>query len=325
LVIAYSESKIYQFISFNNEFSIDFLEKWDYTTYKKLVNEDYFTSFTFEDSVKDKGVVRLISPEEFREEELNIISNLEFSQLSISDEVDELCIVKDMDISSFPHNLLLNQKREFIAKDIPVSNVLSTEWFMKTAESNLLPKEYSKSIWIPTESGDYALNYLYSNIEETLKDSSFQIFNDAELQNPLSSDINIICSHGGKNISEIQIVSQEGNSTYNLDSIIGTGSILIFFVCYSGSMKTEFFRNNITSLTKRFISNGYDAVIAPFWALDVTIPHYWLPEFLNEINSGSHVSKAVFKANRKVYERYPTPAAWACLHLYGNANHKIID
>ena len=88
-------------------------------------------------------------------------------------------------------------------------------------------------------------------------------------------------------------------------------------------MKTEFFRNNITSLIKRFISKGYEAVIAPFWALDVTIPRYWLPEFLTEIDNGSTISSAVFKANQRVYERYPTLAAWACLHLYGNPNFII--
>ncbi|MFP5082184.1 CHAT domain-containing protein [Pedobacter sp. JCM 36344] len=88
-------------------------------------------------------------------------------------------------------------------------------------------------------------------------------------------------------------------------------------------LKTEFFRNNVASLVKRFIAQGYEAVIAPYWALDVTVPKYWLPEFLNCLDAGESVSQAMFSASRKVYDQFPTPAAWACLHLYGNPNLKI--
>lgn len=45
---------------------------------------------------------------------------------------------------------------------------------------------------------------------------------------------------------------------------------------------------------------------------------YWLPEFLNSLDAGLPISQAMFNANMKVYEKYPTPAAWACLHLYGD-------
>lgn len=322
ICIAHSEQNMYQFLLLNKSFSIAKIEDWNYNTFKKIANEDYFTDFTFEDSVRDKSGVRVISPEEFQEEEDEIIAKLKFSQVNIPENIKELNVVKDMDISRFPHNLLINQENKFSAKNLPICNVLSTEWFVQTKDSKFLSNEYSKSIWVPTESGDIPLNYLFSNIEDTLNNNSFEISNLIELQHPLNSDINIICSHGAKNISETQIIFQENNPTYNLDKIIGTGRILIFFVCYSGSMKTEFFRNSITSMVKRFISQGYESVIAPFWALDVTIPRYWLPEFLKEIDEGNTISNAVFLANKKVYERYPTPAAWACLHLYGNPNFR---
>jgi hypothetical protein len=163
---------------------------------------------------------------------------------------------------------------------------------------------------------------LYSGIENTLQENAFEVFKQKELPKPLSTDINIVCSHGAKNISEVQILFQENKATHNLNSVIGMGKILIFFVCHSGSMKTEFFRNNVTSMVKRFIAQGYEAVIAPYWALDVTIPRYWLPVFLKSLDTGLTVSQAMFNANMKVYEIYPTPAAWACLHLYGNPNLK---
>lgn len=325
LCIALAETKIYELHLLNGVFNIKHNEGWNFKGFKVLSNNDYFTAFTFEDTVKDKGGVRSITPEEYKEQEQDIINNLAFSALEISSDASELLVVKDMEISKLPHNLLIDQNKEFIAHKIPVCNVLSIEWLLQSSSSKLLPIDYSKSIWIPTDSGDISLSYLYSNIEDTLNDNAFNIFNQEQIDSPLSSDINIICSHGAKNISETQIIFQNDNPTYNIDEVIGSGRVLIFFVCYSGSMKTEFFRNNITSLVKRFISQGYEAVIAPFWALDVTIPRYWLPEFLIEINSGATVSHAVFMANKKVYERYPTPAAWACLHLYGNPNFKIAD
>jgi hypothetical protein len=273
----------------------------------------------------DKGQIRLVSPEEFNDEEIEIINFLSFTKLPIPDEAKSVLFVKDMQLSNFPHNLFLNQHNQLISKKNPVTNVLSTEWLLQTADAKSLAKNYNKSIWIPTESGDFALNYLYGNIEQTLVDASFEVFQELQLIKPLSADINIVCSHGAKNISETQIVYHEDEATYDLDKIIGNGKILIFFVCYSGSLKTEFFRNNVTSLVKRFIAQGYEAVIAPYWALDVTVPKYWLPELLNSLYAGQPISQAMHNANRKVYDQYPTPAAWACLHLYGNPNLQIED
>lgn len=320
--IGFSEGSLYQLELCNNEFNISILNTWNYKTYKQLINDDFFFNLNFSDTVRDKSGVRLISPEEFKQEENKLASAVEIIKLSISTKANSACIVKDMELSKFPHNLFLNQDGDFVAKRIPVTNVLSTEWFIQSSRKPL-PNKFSKSIWIPTESGDYTLNYLFSNIEESIKENEFETFIQTELESPLASDINIVCSHGTKNISEIQVVYHEHQPTYNLDTIIGKGKILIFFVCYSGSMQTDFYRNDVTSLIKRYISKGYEAIIAPFWALEVTIPGYWLPTFSQSLNEGKTISTAVFEANKKVYERYPTPAAWACLHLYGNPNLRI--
>lgn len=321
--LAHSEGKIYQLQLFNEKYSFFPLADWKYNTYNALIHSDYFANLSFLYTIKDKSGVRLVSPEEFKEEESEIAKKLSIAKLSVADNAEAIHIIKDMELSKFPHNLFLNENGDFLAKYVPVTNVLSTEWLIQTNGSRSMPANYSKSIWIPIESGDVPLNYLYSNIENTLLEKDFNVFKEVQLRHPLSSDVNIVCSHGARNISETHVVFQENNPTYDLNSVIGKGKILIFFVCYSGSMKTEFFRNNVTSIVKRFIAQGYEAVIAPYWALDVTIPRDWLPEFLNSLDTGFTVSQAVFNANRKVYDQYPTPAAWACLHLYGNPNIKI--
>ncbi|MDR6919529.1 hypothetical protein [Chryseobacterium sp. 2987] len=318
--LALAEDKAYQLQLLNGIFSFHPLSDWKYNEYNEILDSDYFANLKFVDTLKEAGQIRQVFPEEFAYEEEKMIQKLKFAELSVDNKSKGINIVKDMRLAKFPHNLFLNDKNDFIAKHVPVTNVLSTEWLLQTDNTKKLPADYQKSVWIPIESDDNDLHYLYSNIEDSLQEYSFEIYKNVKLKTPLSADMNIVCSHGTNNISETQIISQEGHQIYDLNTIIGKGKILIFFVCHSGSMKAEFFRNNVTSLIKRFIAQGYEAVIAPFWALDVTIPRYWLPEFLKSFDEGLSISKAVFNANMKVYERYPTPAAWACLHLYGNPN-----
>ena len=317
-LIAYVEGKIFSFSLIDDLLKLYSYAQWSHEQWIVLKNIEYFASLDFEDSVKDHSGVRTVSNEEYIEESNEIATKINFSKLNIPPESKALFIVKDMQLSLFPHNLFINQDGNFISQIMPVTNILSTEWFLKTKNTTPLQNNYSKSIWIPIDSGDFPLSYLYSKMKDTLNANSFEIHTELNLSSPLSSDINIICSHGDRDISEIQVVSQEGNITYNLNSIIGKGKILIFIVCHSGSMKTEFFKNSATSLMKRFIAKGYDSIIAPAWAFNVTIIEHWLPEFMDQINSGTQIDQAVFLANKNVYERYPTPAAWACLHLFGN-------
>ena len=317
-LIAFVEGKIFSFSLTNDLFKLNYHDQWSHEQWVELKNTEYFASLDFEDTIKDKSGIRMVSNEEYIEESNKIANKINFSKLFIPEESNALYIVKDMQISLFPHNLFLNQEGDFVSQIMPVTNILSTEWFLKAKNSTPLKKNYSKSIWNPIDSGDVSLNYLHSKMEETLKANSFDIHTELNLATPLSSDINIICSHGDRDISEIHVVSQTENMTYNLNQVIGEGKILIFIVCHSGSMKTEFFKNSATSLMKRFLAKGYDSIIAPVWAFNVTIIEYWFPEFMIQINAGTQIDQAVFLANKKVYDRYPTPAAWACLHLFGN-------
>lgn len=78
------------------------------------------------------------------------------------------------------------------------------------------------------------------------------------------------------------------------------------------------YRNQVSSLTTRYLREGYEAVIAPFWSLSTAIPQIWLPEFLDKLKSGVEISKAVWYANTAVREKFDSPNAYACMHLYGN-------
>ncbi|MBE8722706.1 hypothetical protein C4F40_18450 [Sphingobacterium sp. Ka21] len=321
--LAAVDNSVYQMNLNQQGFEVFHLTNWSLLTYNKHVKDEYFYNLSFNDTTRDRHGVRTIFPEEHEAEGKLISDTIEFTKINHNISSDRILLVKDMYLSAFPHNLLLDNNGNFIAHSIPVTNVLSTEWYLKSVGFDPMGSSYSKSIWIPTESMDYPLNILLSKIEDTLSTNAFNLYTSKILDKPLNSDINIICSHGANSIAESQIIYQNEEPLYDLDDVVGKGKILIFFVCYSGSMQTEFFRNNTTSLIKKFIKQGYQAVIAPFWALEVTIPGIWLPEFLSAIEGGKRIDEAVFLANKEVYNRFPTPAAWACLHLYGNSDFKM--
>lgn len=321
--IVETEGNLFQLSFFLGEFNFYQLPQWNGKQFHLLKQQEYYSSFEFETSKKDKfGSVYAITPEEYQDESQEVINKISFSHI-ISTQSSSLFVVKDMEISVFPHNLLLNQDQQFIFLSKPITNILSTEWYLNNIKSIDLSSDFSKSIWIPTEAGDMTLNYLYSNIEDCVKSQNFDIHHSVSLDNPLSSDLNIIGSHGAKDISQIKVIYPDNNPLINLKKIIGPGKILVFFVCYSGSQSTDFFKNSVSSLVKEFIAQGYQSIIAPAWALRVDVPPIWLPAFLESLNNGEPISIAHHKANMAVHEKYPTPAAWACLHLFGNPNVKI--
>lgn len=243
------------------------------------------------------------------------LSCFRLSQLT---DMKELLVIKDMDFAAFPHNLLIDSKNQLISDFCPITNVLTTDWLIRTTEEATIPKSFSRTIWIPTESGDFTINLLFSRIEKFLMDKKFSIEQTTILKTPISSDLIIACSHGGHDIAEKQVVFTGDVAILDFDKIVEKGMILILFICHSGSYKKELFRNTVTSLVKAMHSKGFETVIAPFWPLHVDVPEHWLPEFITSMESGMPISQSAHLANLKVKEKMNSPSAWCCLHTYGN-------
>lgn len=321
--LAVTEGKVFQLTFRNKVFKYFELNEWEWSKFKSLTSVEYFSSFSFDDTIKDKSGVRNIYEEEHFSQAKKINNEILFTRLNIDIDTDSIYLIKDMELADYPHNLLLNQNGDFLHLSIPITNILSTEWYLSVEKSTSINKDYSKSIWIPKEEGDFTLNQLYAKIENSLTENNFDIYTKLEKDSSINSDINIICSHGAKDIAKKQIIYPSEIPLINLNKVIGKGDILIFLICHSGSYKSELFKNNITSLVKTYIEKGYKAVIAPFWGLHINVPEIWLPEFLISFNNGDSIDIALFKANKKVYDKYPTPAAWCAMHLYGNPNLKV--
>ncbi|QJB29896.1 hypothetical protein HF329_00670 [Chitinophaga oryzae] len=257
--------------------------------------------------------------EDYELEETYLREKLEFFNLPCR-PLDIVLIIKDIDLSIFPHNLV-TCSNEFLCKKVPVSNVMSLEWFVKNRQ-NELSVNPSISAWIPVNSMDIAISMMYSKMDEYFKRLMILEEKDILPKSALNSDINILVAHGSEEISTFPAfylkAENETLSIHSIDHIVGEGKILILFICHSGSSRSDFFSNKTNSLVKAFLQNGYQAVIAPFWALHIDIPPIWLPEFLENILKGACVGTAFHRANNKVATIYNTPNAYACLHLFGN-------
>ena len=316
--LAVTEGKPFQLTLIDGKFTFSALKLFDWDIFHSLKKSNYFSSLSFNSDIKDLFGVREVSVEEHLEQSTKIQNDLNFSRLLLKKKASSILIVKDMELARFPHNLILDENGSFIHAKKPITNILSTEWFISCKNDVTINNDFSKSIWIPTEDDDLTINKLFDSLKPELVKNKFFIYRDIDISEPISTELNIICSHGGKDIASHQIISSGQRYLENLDKIVGQGKILIFFVCHSGSYNNEYFRNNITSIVKTYISLGYKAVIAPFWSLHVNIPKIWLESFIKALNKGLNISNSLFKANKSVSKKYPTPAAWACMHLYGN-------
>lgn len=314
---AVSEEDVFQLILNEGDFTFHSLDKWDWKRFKELEKNSYFSELQFDDTIKDHNGVRQISNEEYLEASLDILKRVQFSDIKTTPSSKNLFVIKDMKLASFPHNLLLSNN-EFIHSKKGIANILSTEWYSSVKDQTYLNQDFSKSIWIPTEKGDFTLNHLFGSLEEQLSNQSFTIYQNSDLEKPINSDLNIICSHGSSEIAKKQVFYSSSQSPHEPGKIIGEGEILVFFVCHSGSYSKEYLRNNINSIVKSAIIEGYKAVIAPFWSLHVNIPKIWLSSFIESMNQGNQIVKSVFEANSAVAKKFPTPSAWAAMHLYGN-------
>jgi len=319
-----TEKKLFQLNLFGKVFSCHRNNSWNFDTFQDLLRSDFFSKFQFNDTIKtNSGEVRTVLPEEHQGESEDLQRKINFAILETDESIKPILFVLDIKIAGFPHNLFIDSKGEFIYVKKPVCNILSTEWYLKFANKSQLERNYSKSIWIPTEGGDFTINQLFGNLEDILSKFSFNVETSIKLEKPITSDLNIVTAHGSYDIALKQVFYPDGVPRLNLDSYLGIGKVLIFFVCHSGSTKSTPFKNSISTIIKEYVTKGYLSVIAPFWSLHINIPPIWLPAFLQSIENGNDIIKSVHNANMAVYQKFPTLSAWACMHLYGDPHLKL--
>lgn len=311
----------------NDMFKMDYLEGFERSKSLRAPIE-IITNLAFRnDYVTEKGDRFDKTAKELEEEGERLHDSLESYRLSVPNIAARVLIVKDMEMESYPHQLFIDERSdEFLGQCLPTANVISTELLINTNHSLLyLPSNFSRSFWTPIQSGEITFSGIMSHLENTLIKYQFKVCDKIAPSKPLSSDMNIVCAHGGKNISEEEWFYANGQPILKTNKIVGQGKILVLFVCHSGTAVYEEYDGAVHSMVKKYIRMGYKSVIAPMWSLSTEILPLWLVSFMECFSKGEFIIDAVFHANMAVKKKYIAPSAWACLHLFGNPYLKVAD
>lgn len=321
------EDGIYQMSKDKSSYAITKLNGWNLIQLREYVNERTSHN-TFSRSIRDRrtGEIRQVDPSEHQEKyDAELLKCKEYP-VYLQDSACRVLFVKDIDISAFPHQLIVEcVHRMFVGELKPSANILSSEFLMMENFADNLPAGFTKSFWSPIDSErgkeDVALQTVFSYVEDTLNKYAFHIERKLLPASPLSSDINIVCAHGASSIKDeprFAINGEEVEHLDNLRKIIGKGRLLVLMVCHSGEMGPSSFDSSVHSLIKNFIRSGYSSIVAPMWTLPIEIFDIWMPVFLESLHRGDYVIDALFNANMSVKHAYADPSAWACMHLFGN-------
>ena len=310
----------------NNQFLFGNLDPFSRVDVKKL-QSDLICHLQYKKDVKNPGEsIYIKGKDELEQEAEELRRKLSDCQISVDNNAERLFLVKDIDVATYPHQLLVDRnKGKFIGELLPTCNIISTEVLIKTNFDNPLIERPSCSFWCPTGSQAFTFAMIKSSLEDVFGKYNIACNEQNIPDRPIEAEINIACAHGGADISDTQWFYADGNPIVETGKIIGRGKLLILFVCHSGSITRHDYDNAMHTLIKRYIRAGYSSVIAPMWSLSTEILQTWLDVFMKEIMNKQFVIDALYKANMAVKEQFTSPEVYACLHLFGNPFLQIAD
>ena len=310
----------------NNQFVFGNLDPFSRVDVKKL-QSNLICHLQYKKDVKNPGEsIYIKGKDELEQEAEELRRKLSECQISVDNNAERLFLVKDIDVATYPHQLLVDiNKGKFIGELLPTCNIISTEVLIKTNFDNPLSERPSCSFWCPTGSQEFTFAMIKSSLDDVFG-KYYIACNERDIpERPIEAEINIACAHGGADISDTQWFYADGNPIVETGKIIGRGKLLILFVCHSGSITRHDYDNAMHTLIKRYIRAGYSSVIAPMWSLSTEILQTWLDVFMEEIMNKQFVIDALYKANMTVKENFTSPEVYACLHLFGNPFLQIAD
>lgn len=334
-------------INSNKEMKLSNLKEWDVERMHKWLNG--ISDFYF----NDKGDYPINMQEE---DYKKILLDLNFANLTIEDDYDELLISTDLALAIFPHNLIQskvkpgtnnialhedmikelieNETTDFISFNKPITNIVSLEWFSENSKELVYDiTKLTLEAWIPTIDEDIVIHIGYNKLKPVIDKHAGTIHTDVVSKAPLSSTINVFLAHGEKGVDGFRTVytkHAEGSAIVKgkgVERLFGQGVIAVLFVCNSASISKQHYIQKLVSFTHEILLLGYKCVIAPAWNLNPDISEIWLESFITALKSGKTVSVSAHIANvdtaKKGYNEYHgfySPTGWADMHVYGNPN-----
>ena len=324
--IGKGSDNMYSMILLRDMYTFKTLEGWNDTNVTQI-QRDLISPLQYAKEINKEGEpIYTKSNDELEQEGESLLVSLKKSSLPIPVVAARMFFIKDLEIAAYPHQLIIdNRTNQFVGEKIPTANVISTELFIKTNFDSPLQRDYSKSFWIPTDSGEFTFSVILGQLENLIQKYKIDVHCELVPSIPLHADLNIVCAHGGKNISETEWFYANEQPLIETEKIVNQGKLLILFVCHSGTITRTNYDNAMHTIVKRYIQMGYSSVIAPMWSLPTTIISTWLTTFLEHMETGDYVVDAVYKANMQVRDVFIAPSAWACLHVFGNPYLQISD
>lgn len=219
-----TENSYYNLTLYKNTFKSNELKDWKHSQLVSLFRSKYFSKFKFDKTAKRHDQIVQLFPEDHLRESHQLSEHFDFLKID-SLETDPLYVIMDMNVSEFPHNLFFDLNGNFIYLNRSVSNIISTEWYLSNSNKVKLSGQFTKSIWIPTEGGDLSIIRLFQNLEDTLLAENFNTLQNLNIVAPISSEINIIVSHGADDIAINQAIYPDVNPRVNMSQIGKFGEI----------------------------------------------------------------------------------------------------
>ena len=326
------------------------LPDWNMKEMKKWI--DQLPEYLFDDK---NG-----NPINFQEQEyVEDLKKLAFSRITIPFPFKELLVAFSLEMASFPPNLLevsaeqyemskmetheapveeyvMNNNYDFVGYHKPITNIISLEYL--AVHGDILrkkPEEMTLACWVPTVDGDMPLYIAENKLKPVLVEKyGVTIQNSVYPKPPLSANINFFVAHGYKTVMGFRSVhtrqQDEGHALVNdtgVAHVFGTGFIAVVFICDSGAVTKDLYKQQLNSFVNEVLSLGYKAVVAPSWKYNPLMTGIWTEVFLESMQSGQSVSFAVQAANHSAAKNgfdppvgFYAPNGWAAMHLYGNPN-----
>lgn len=324
--IGKGNDSLYSMVLLRDMYNFEFLKDWQNVSVVHI-QQDIISKLQYTNEVKkQRESIYIKSSSELEQEGESLLLSICKSTLPISTVAARMFFVKDLEIAAYPHQLFVNSRtNRFIGEDMPTANVISTELFIKTNFDEPLQTEYSKSFWSPVDSGEFTFSVILGQLENCFQKYKFDVHCEMTPALPLHADLNIVCAHGGSNISETEWFYANEQPIIETSKIVGKGKLLILFVCHSGTITHTNYDNAMHTIVKSYIQMGYSSIVAPMWSLATTIIPPWLSSFLDYMDEGNYVVDAVYKANMQVRDEFIAPSAWACMHLFGNPYLQIAE
>lgn len=323
--IGKGNSKVFRMTLLGGMYKFDELSAISAIDADKLQKET-IGKLVFSQTERDRSDTIYIKNElELKSEAEQIYQQMKDCTIAVPNIVNRIFFVKDMAVSAIPHQLMIDERTgKFVGESWPSANVISTEFLIKSNFNDPLPKGYNKSYWSPLNK-ETTFWGIKEGLKQVFEDYQFDVDDNDEPAMPLHADLNIVCAHGADNISDSEWFYAGGTPIFNSKRAVGSGKVLVLFVCHSGSITHQYYDHTMHTIIKRYLRMGYSSVVAPMWSLNTDIIKIWLPVFMKIVDDGGYVVDAVFQANMEVKKQFITPSAWACLHLFGNPYMKIAD